>query len=354
MSDDEYADDFDTGAADDVLDADGVVNAVAVDIPLAVGKIAVSATATINISELQLGRLRGGGTFACVYEAVWTLSGERVAVKTLADASVDEAAKAAFNAELRALAGAGSHPNVLRLIGSCLHPRPAIVTELLGVTVAEALARGPPGGASRGAPWPLNTVLRWATGVAAAVAHLHALPIPLLHRDIKSANILLRSVVGAGSEAVLADFGLAGSKERAAGTPTHLAPELWAASDGAHALLGRGADVYALGVCMWSFFAGLEPWAGWTVADIKTAVMAGKRPESSRMRTDTPPQLHALLARAMAAELSDRPSAAEILIQLSEAHVEAVKAAALQASSARAAPIDALDAALGMGPKRKK
>jgi serine/threonine protein kinase len=389
MSDDaDYADDFDVDDADSSA-VGGTAAAAAGDGDGAASDGAAAGASCgapmIPFSELRMGRLRGGGAFACVYEAEWSRTGARVAVKTLADARADERAKAAFSAELRALeaAGAGAHAHIVRLVGACAHPRPAIVTELLGATVAEALARGPPragAGAGAGARWPLSAVLGWAAGLASAVAHLHARrPAPLLHRDIKAANVLLRGGAGAGGrapEAVLCDFGLAGCREKQVGTPSHLAPELWAAAAAAEAPtaapapapappaaahaaavaaaaaapLARSADVYALGATLWSFFAGAEPWAGWAPADVRAAVAAGQRPDRSALRPDTPPAVVALIYAAMAQLEAARPGAGDIAAELERVRATAPAAAA---STVAAMGGDALDDAVGLGVGRR-
>jgi serine/threonine protein kinase len=300
--------------------------------------IAAAAFKQIATAELTLGRARGGGTFASVFEATYTpagaSAGARVAVKQLADPSASAEAKATFFAELNALVAAGSHANIVALVGAVLHPRPAIVLELLGVSLAEALARGPPG-AARGASWPLAAVLGWAADVAAGLAHLHArAPAPLLHRDVKPANVLLRRG-GAHGVAVLADFGLCGARTPDAGTPAFLAPECWA---GGASAFGRAADVFALGATLHSLLTAAEPWAGWAPADVREAVLAGRRPDAARERADAPAAVRELLAALWAQAAAARPSAADA--------ERALRAAARDAAAAGAprADFDALDA----------
>ena len=48
-----------------------------------------------------------------------------------------------------------------------------------------------------------------AAGIATGMAFLHAQPKPVLHHDLKSANILLFDAPGGGLLPKLADFGLA-------------------------------------------------------------------------------------------------------------------------------------------------
>ena len=53
--------------------------------------------------------------------------------------------------------------------------------------------------------------------------YLHGLDQPVIHRDIKSGNVLVDDVTG---DAKLCDFGLASTKVVTAGTPAYMAPEL--------------------------------------------------------------------------------------------------------------------------------
>ncbi len=100
------------------------------------------------------------------------------------------------------------HPHVLLLLGACTEPgRQALVYELMeGGSLADALGAGPTGqlqqqqgpaagaaagsnGHSGGLPW--QDRVRIAAEVAAGLAFLHSGPSPLIHMDIKPANILL-------------------------------------------------------------------------------------------------------------------------------------------------------------------
>lgn len=50
--------------------------------------------------------------------------------------------------------------------------------------------------------------MRWCLAVLEALVHLHTLPAPVVHRDLKLENVLIKPAPG-GSRAVLADYGLA-------------------------------------------------------------------------------------------------------------------------------------------------
>ncbi|RCV37234.1 hypothetical protein SEVIR_8G047500v4 [Setaria viridis] len=203
----------------------------------------------------------GDGSFGFVYRAVLP-SGTAVAVKRLSGDGAAGAGNREFLAELEVL-GSLSHPNLARLLGYCAAGRDRIlVYELLERGSLDAWLHGgdaEEGGGGEALPWPAR--LRVARGAAAALAFLHhGRRPPVLHRDVKSSNVLL----GEGFEAKLADFGLArivrGSPAKshvstqAAGTAGYVAPEIW---------LGVGAtakaDVYSFGVVIIEMVTGQRP-----------------------------------------------------------------------------------------------
>ena len=92
------------------------------------------------------------------------------------------------------------HPHVLLLLGVCTEPgRQALVYELMGGGSLEAAlglqhagqqqAAGQPTRARPALLWPDR--VRIASEVACALLHLHTGPSPIIHMDVKPANILL-------------------------------------------------------------------------------------------------------------------------------------------------------------------
>ena len=96
--------------------------------------------------------------------------------------------------------------------------------------------------------------LEIACQLCAGLAEAHRSGV--LHRDFKSANVILCSSAD-GIRAVITDFGLACGVTQAGeagGTPRYMAPELWRGEEAS-----KASDIYALGVVLYEMVAGRPP-----------------------------------------------------------------------------------------------
>lgn len=204
---------------------------------------ASSLQGAIDFIELKLVDVIGGGGFGQVWKAFWR--GTPVAVKVLTGSAQSKAVPLSvleeFAAEINLLKGM-RHPNICLYMGACLEPpNRAIITELAAngsLWDALRLPLSPPyvpcDGVTRqgwpdslyqpdarhGAPptakpislttippkgsWHWILTKRVACGAARGLSYLHGGKIPVLHRDLKSANILLDE----SYTAKVCDFGL--------------------------------------------------------------------------------------------------------------------------------------------------
>ena len=209
--------------------------------------------------EMLAGRYRleapiAAGAVGEVWRATDLVLGRAVAVKLLrSEYTQHPEILARFRAEARH-AGSLSHPGIAQVYdyGDADWPEsPYLVMELVdGPSLARVLTGGPLDPAHA-----MDVVAQAAAGLAAA----HE--AGLVHRDIKSANLLL----GPDGQVKITDFGIAHAAGSApltwtgtlVGTPAYLAPERAAGAKATPA-----SDLYSLGVVAYECLVGTIPFSG--------------------------------------------------------------------------------------------
>ncbi|OQR96224.1 serine/threonine protein kinase [Achlya hypogyna] len=247
---------------------------------------------SIAFDELTVGDKIGGGGVGIVYSG--TYRGRPVALKTLFDPRVDKALKDEFMDELLVMSKL-KHPHVVNFIGACMEaPNLCFVMELCTMSLFDRLHR-------TNDALGVSELVDMATGVADAMRYLHAQSPAIIHRDLKSQNVLLdhRGVVK------LCDFGLVCTKETTAGTPAYMPPELLAGRP-----FSKAVDVYMFGVLLWELFSRDVPFRGYDVDDIQRKVLAGDRPAIPTL--DCPQKCQELIRQCWDNEPSRRPSFAAV------------------------------------------
>lgn len=113
----------------------------------------------------------------------------------------------------------------------------------------------------RGRPFAQGDVIGWGIQLCDVLSYLHKLEPPVIYRDMKPSNVILRE----DGTVKLIDFGIAlesdsGShgETEAVGTPGYAAPEQMC-MNGARVCVDGRADVYALGVTLYSLVTGHVP-----------------------------------------------------------------------------------------------
>ena len=228
-----------------------------------------------TISHYEITEKLGQGGMGVVWKAQDTQLGRDVALKVLpADAVTDSTARARLLREART-ASKLNHPHICTIyeVGES-DGLVYIAMELVeGQTLSARLAAG---------ALPVEEVLRFGLQLADALVHAHKRGI--VHRDLKSANVVLTPE----TRVKVLDFGLAKRLKAeigedattltqqdtitaagaVAGTPAYMSPEQ---------LRGQPADarsdIWALGVMLYEMASGVRPFQGKTGFELSSAIL---------------------------------------------------------------------------------
>ncbi len=258
---------------------------------------------TGGMGELYLARLEGAHGFEklCVVK------------KILSGLSSDKEVLERFVNEAKTLARL-SHGSIAQVLDLGVHEgEPFLVLEHVdGKDLRRVAARG----RERNLPLPLTFILAAAVRVLDALAYVHRKrgeddrELGLVHRDVSPQNILI-SYEG---EVKLIDFGLAKSVLNP--TQTHpsiiLGKFLYMSPEQArHAPVDRRSDLYSVGICLYELIAGKNPFEEFPPGELMARVSQPSLPSLHAIDPLFPPDIVALVARAVAPEPSARFHTAE-------------------------------------------
>jgi serine/threonine-protein kinase len=243
----------------------------------------------------------GRGAMGVVYKARDPQIDRLVAVKTVSmwgqEPEEEEEFRLRFMNEAQA-AGRLHHSGIVAVfdVGESLENKdPYIVLEYVsGESLNRILAREK--------KLPLEAALKLAEEIADALDYAHAQGV--IHRDIKPANILITEE----GRAKIADFGIAKLNlahftlpGRVLGTPAYMAPEQLSgeSSDGR-------SDLFSLGVILYVMVTGHSPFQGTSATTVCFKVANREPIAASALDMTLPPQLDAVISRAMAKDPNER------------------------------------------------
>jgi serine/threonine protein kinase/dienelactone hydrolase len=249
----------------------------------------------------------GRGGMGIVYKAEDTRLKRSVAIKFLPpELGFDKEVKARFVQEARA-AAALSHPHISTIyeIDNEADP-PYITMEYIdGQTLRERIFAG---------PLEPDEVLNLAVQVADGLKEAHARGI--IHRDIKSANIM----VTAKGQAKIMDFGLAKmtgealiTKEaKTMGTVAYMSPEQVRGED-----VDRRTDIWSLGVVLYEVLTGRLPFGAQREDSVMYAIVHEEPKPLRVFRPNVAPEVEKIVRRSLEKKQEDRyQSALEMLDDL--------------------------------------
>lgn len=263
----------------------------------------------INYKDLQLGKELGRGSYGVVYQGTWRKHAS-VAIKQLLSDDISDEARREFEAESQIMARLRS-PHIVQFYGYCVSPKYCIVMEHMSNGSLFDVLRDK----KRPLDWTIR--IRIATDIASGVAFLHQENI--IHRDIKSLNVLLNESYGAR----LTDFGLSKVKtetkskamatktsKEAVGTIAWMAPELFER----RAVYTQKSDIYSLGITFWELAASKIPFADASnPALIPSWVSQGEREDIPK---ECPLKLASLIKACWEGSPDKRPDADAVVTYL--------------------------------------
>jgi serine/threonine protein kinase len=164
--------------------------------------------------------------------------------------------------------------------------------------------------------------MKMAKDAALGMAWLHGSKPTFIHRDLKTANLL----IDANFTVKVCDFGLSQIKPRgenlrdgaegAKGTPLWMAPEVMLGQP-----FNEKADIYSFGIVLWEILTRSEPFQEFdSFEEFRTAVCYHHR--RPVIPDDAPPKLKRLIERCWHPTPTQRPSFPEIVDCLDEAILE--------------------------------
>lgn len=207
---------------------------------------AVQSGFALHYQELRFEKMIGAGGFGEVWKGEW--AGTSVAIKKILTANMKPEDIAIFAKEI-SLTSKLRHPNIVPFLGACFEPEFCLVIEFCeNGSLFHALQK----------PMPWATRASITLDVARGLYYLHTRTPPIVHRDVKSLNVLVTKEW----KGVVSDFGLTKVKECArldtrCGSPAWTAPEVLRGQP-----YNESADVFSFGVVMWEIASQQPPYAG--------------------------------------------------------------------------------------------
>lgn len=257
----------------------------------------------------------GQGGMSIVYKGRHDLMDRTVAIKMLSHALLkDQTNIMRFKNEAQAVAHL-SHKNIITVHDTAISPdgQPYLAMEYLtGEGLSEVIRRD--------GSLNVERTLKIFVQVCDALEHAHQKGV--IHRDLKSSNIILIEHDGKKDFVKVVDFGIAKLLPSSGkqvqnlthtgeifGSPIYMSPEQCQGAE-----LGPRSDIYSTGVMMYEALTGHPPLMGETIVETMEMHVNKRPPSFNEMRPDLyiPPAVQQIVFRALEKVPENRwPSMAE-------------------------------------------
>jgi serine/threonine protein kinase/Flp pilus assembly protein TadD len=254
-----------------------------------------------TISHYRIVSKVGEGGMGVVYEAEDTTLRRKVALKFLPPQSLGSGKDHVRFLREAQTAAALDHPNICTVheIDEADGKTFIAMAFLEGLTLQERIATG---------PLPLDEVLDIAGQIAAGLAAAHAKQI--VHRDIKSANVMLLT----DGQVKIMDFGLAKLPDQTVltqqgaivGTTAYMSPEQARGGE-----VDQRSDLWSLGVIVNEMITGQLPFKGDSDQSLLYSVVHEEPDPPTSMRTGVSLELDHLVLKALTKDPDERYQRAE-------------------------------------------
>ena len=245
----------------------------------------------VSHDHFTIGREIGRGAWATVHET--TFRGATVAAKRLHQIITVPRTRQLFQREME-MALQCQHQNIVTFLGATLEGPPVILMELMDTNLRNAYEQR---------NIKDHQVLGIFYDIASALHFLHTRPDPVIHRDVSSANVLLKALYSGEWLAKLGDLGTAKIQQQAAtagpGAMAYGAPEA-----GDYTKHSPKMDVYSYGILIIETLTATHPFQ--MVDALKAQVQ------------QLFPQYHQLVTSCTNQQSSDRPTMYDVIGQLNK------------------------------------
>ena len=245
----------------------------------------------VSHDQFTIGREIGRGAWASVHET--TFRGAKVAAKRLHDRITSPDTIELFHREME-MALHCQHQNIVTFLGVTLENHPVILMELMDISLRSAYERG---------NVKYQQVLKIFYDIASALHFLHTRPDPVIHRDVSSANVLLKACGNEKWLAKLGDLGTAKLQQYCTtpgpGALAYAAPEV--ADPKRHS---TKMDVYSFGILVVEVLTKTLPFQNLNTLTVQVQQQF--------------PQYHQLVTNCTNQQSSGRPTMYDVIGQLNK------------------------------------